>query len=196
MVSPTTPPGIIRFGPFELDPVNHELRKRGHLIRLRPQALAVLQLLADRAGQIVSREEIHQHIWGNETFVDFERGINFSINQIRAALGDGRLSGCGHSPIPLHWHFVAAADQSDGMASIADGLWRFGNSKIERYDPDKEGSYYLSKLAAHPNGDILFGNLERLEFRGPSDLIEAAAANPYVPEHLKGKASGKYLVVR
>ena len=48
----------------------------------------MLLLLTERAGQIVSREEIHQRIWGNDTFVDFERGINFSINQIRAALGD------------------------------------------------------------------------------------------------------------
>ena len=109
---------------------------------------------------------------------------------------EGRLSGCGHSDIRLHWHFVAASDQSEGMATIANHLWQFGNSKIERYDPHQEGSYYLSKLAAHPNGDILFDNLERMEFRGPSDLIAAANANPYVPEHLKGKASGQYLVVR
>jgi DNA-binding winged helix-turn-helix (wHTH) protein/TolB-like protein len=88
MDSPATHPGSIRFGPFALDPTNRELRKRGHLVRLRPQQLAVLLLLVERAGQIVSREEIHQHIWGNDTFVDFERGINFSINQIRAALGD------------------------------------------------------------------------------------------------------------
>jgi len=88
MASLGTPPGIIRFGPFALDPSNRELRKRGSLVRLQPQQLAVLLLLIERAGQIVSREEIHQHIWGNETFVDFERGINFSINQIRAALGD------------------------------------------------------------------------------------------------------------
>ena len=88
MGSPGTHPGLIRFGPFALDPASRELRKRGHLIRLRPQALAVLLLLAERAGQIVSREEIHQRIWGTDTFVDFERGINFSINQIRAALGD------------------------------------------------------------------------------------------------------------
>src|ERR1700757_2710360 len=88
MASPTTRPGLIRFGPFALDPTSCELRKRGHLIRLQPQQFAVLLLLTERAGQIVSREEIHQHIWGNDTFVDFERGINFSINQIRAALGD------------------------------------------------------------------------------------------------------------
>lgn len=48
----------------------------------------MLLLLVEHAGQIVAREEIHQHIWGNDTFVDFERGINFAINQIRAALGD------------------------------------------------------------------------------------------------------------
>src|SRR5215472_7907620 len=88
MVSSGTQPRIIRFGPFELDLANRELRKRGYLVKLQPQQFAVLQLLVECAGQIVSREEIHQHIWGSDTFVDFERGINFAINQIRAALGD------------------------------------------------------------------------------------------------------------
>jgi Tol biopolymer transport system component/DNA-binding winged helix-turn-helix (wHTH) protein len=88
MASPGTQSGIIRFGPFELDPANRELRRRGTVVKLQPQQFAVLLLLVERAGQVVSREEIHQHIWGNDTFVDFERGINFSINQIRAALGD------------------------------------------------------------------------------------------------------------
>jgi Tol biopolymer transport system component/DNA-binding winged helix-turn-helix (wHTH) protein len=87
MASPGTQQGIIRFGPFELDPVNRELRKRGIPVKLQPQQFAVLFMLAQHAGQIVSRDEIHQHIWG-DTFVDFDRGINFSINQIRAALGD------------------------------------------------------------------------------------------------------------
>jgi DNA-binding winged helix-turn-helix (wHTH) protein len=88
MASPGTQSGIIRFGPFELDPANRELRKRGNVIKLRPQQVAVLLLMVERDGQIVSREEIHQCVWGNDTFVDFERGINFAINQIRAALGD------------------------------------------------------------------------------------------------------------
>jgi DNA-binding winged helix-turn-helix (wHTH) protein len=79
---------IIRFGPFHLHPANRELFKSGNPVRLQPQQFAVLLFLVERAGQIVSREEIHQHIWGNDTFVDFERGINFAINQIRAALGD------------------------------------------------------------------------------------------------------------
>jgi DNA-binding winged helix-turn-helix (wHTH) protein len=88
MGAPGTQQGIIRFGPFELDSVNRELRKNGISVKLQPQQFAVLLLLTERAGQVVSREEIHQRIWGNDTFVDFERGINYSINQIRAALGD------------------------------------------------------------------------------------------------------------
>ena len=92
MVSPGTQSGVIRFGPFEFDPDNRELRKGRIAVRLQPQQFAILALLVQRAGQIVSREDIHQHIWGSDTFVDFERGINFSINQIRAALGDSAES--------------------------------------------------------------------------------------------------------
>ena len=88
MASPGAQSGVIRFGPFELDAANCELRNRGIAVKLRPQQFAVLLMLARRAGQLVSRDEIHRHIWGTDTFVDFERGINFSINQIRAALGD------------------------------------------------------------------------------------------------------------
>jgi Tol biopolymer transport system component len=92
MASPGTQSGVIRFGPFEFDPDNRELRKGRIAVRLQPQQFAILALLVQRAGQIVSREEIHQHVWGSDTFVDFERGINFSINQIRAALGDSAES--------------------------------------------------------------------------------------------------------
>jgi Tol biopolymer transport system component/DNA-binding winged helix-turn-helix (wHTH) protein len=88
MASPHTQQGTIRFGQFELDPATRELRKSGGVVKLQRQQFAVLLLLVERAGQIVSREDIHQHIWGSDTFVDFERGINFAINQIRVALED------------------------------------------------------------------------------------------------------------
>ena len=115
MASPTTQPGLIRFGPFALDPTSRELRKRGHLIRLQPQQIAVLLLLTERAGQIVSREEIHQHIWGDDTFVDFERGINFSINQIRAALGDDADKPRYVETIPRRgYRFICPVEVSEG----------------------------------------------------------------------------------
>ena len=79
---------IIRFGVFELNPLTGELRKTGHRISLRPQAARLLALLARRPGQILTREELKDEIWGKETFVDFEHGLNFGIRQIREALGD------------------------------------------------------------------------------------------------------------
>ena len=67
----------LRFGPFELDPVQRELRQCGKVVKLQQQQVSVLLLLVERAGLIVSREEIHQRIWGGDTFVDFERGSIF-----------------------------------------------------------------------------------------------------------------------
>src|SRR5438445_8945236 len=78
----------LRFGVFELDPATGELRKSGRAVRLRPQAAKILVLLASRPGQLVTREDLREKIWGNETFVDFEHGLNLCVKEVRAALGD------------------------------------------------------------------------------------------------------------
>ena len=88
MASPAQPSRMIRFGAFELDVANGELRKAGVSLKIHPQPLRVLLLLAERPGEAVTREEIQRCLWGDNTFVDFERGINFCVNQIRATLGD------------------------------------------------------------------------------------------------------------
>lgn len=81
-------PSILRFGAFELHSKTGELRHHGDLIRLAPQPFKVLELLARRSGNVVTRAEIREHIWCGDTFVDFEQGLNFCIRQIREALGD------------------------------------------------------------------------------------------------------------
>jgi TolB-like protein len=78
----------LRFATFELDPSKSELRQRGDLVRLAPQPLKVLEILARRAGEVVTRQEIREHVWCGETFVDFEQGLNFCVRQVREALGD------------------------------------------------------------------------------------------------------------
>jgi TolB-like protein/Tfp pilus assembly protein PilF len=88
VASPVPDSPHVRFGPFELDPSAGRLLKSGIPLKLQPQPFRVLLLLTSRAGQVVTREEIQSHLWGDSTFVDFERGINFSINQIRAVLCD------------------------------------------------------------------------------------------------------------
>src|SRR5580704_12096728 len=77
----------IRFGAYELDQDAMELRKDGAPIRLQEQPFRVLALLAERPGQIVTREELREQIWGN-TFVDFDQSLNKAINRIREALND------------------------------------------------------------------------------------------------------------
>jgi TolB-like protein/DNA-binding winged helix-turn-helix (wHTH) protein/Flp pilus assembly protein TadD len=83
------PPGpTLRFAAFELRLDTGELRREGAAVRLRPQSLQVLALLAERSGQLVTREDIQARVWGDGTLVDFEQGLNHCIKEIRAALGD------------------------------------------------------------------------------------------------------------
>jgi eukaryotic-like serine/threonine-protein kinase len=88
MMSSAPTGSMISFGAFELDVANGELRKAGVSLKIHPQPFRVLILLAERTGKIVTRNEIQHCLWSDSTFVDYERGINFCINQIRGVLGD------------------------------------------------------------------------------------------------------------
>jgi len=79
---------LLRFGVFELNVTTEELRKSGTLIRLAPQPLKLLALLARRSGQVVTRDEIQRALWEGKTYVDFEQGMNHCVKQIRNALSD------------------------------------------------------------------------------------------------------------
>ncbi|HTV65773.1 MAG TPA: winged helix-turn-helix domain-containing protein, partial [Bryocella sp.] len=79
---------LLRFGVFELNLDTLELRKSGTLVKLPPQPFKLLVLLASHAGQIVTREEIEEQLWDDDTHVDFEHGVNKCIKQIRSVLGD------------------------------------------------------------------------------------------------------------
>jgi TolB-like protein/DNA-binding winged helix-turn-helix (wHTH) protein/Flp pilus assembly protein TadD len=79
---------VVRFGIFELNLATGELRKTGMTVKLRPQAAKILCMLVRQRGQLVSREELREQVWGNETFVDFGHGLNLCIQQVRAVLDD------------------------------------------------------------------------------------------------------------
>lgn len=77
---------VILFGDFELDDQTLELRRDGKLKRIQQQPARVLAFLLGHRGSLVTREQIRLAIWGENTFVDFEQGLNFCIRQIRLAL--------------------------------------------------------------------------------------------------------------
>ena len=73
------PSPILRFDVFELDSGAGELRRNGDRIKLPPQPFKVLELLARRSGEVLTRNEIRERVWSDDTFVDFEQGLNFCI---------------------------------------------------------------------------------------------------------------------
>jgi DNA-binding winged helix-turn-helix (wHTH) protein len=93
---------LLKFGVFELNLDTEELRKFGTPIKLRPQPFRLLALLASCSGQIVTREEIKEQLWGEETYVDFEHGMNKCVKQIRTALGDDANKPVYIETVPRH----------------------------------------------------------------------------------------------
>ncbi len=78
----------VRIGAFELDVKAGELHKAGQKIRLQEQPFQILQMLVERAGEVVTREEIQTKLWPNDTVVEFDHGINTAIRKLRTALDD------------------------------------------------------------------------------------------------------------
>lgn len=87
-VATPTKPKIIGFGAYEFNPESKELRKAGIRVRLEGQPLAILQILLDRPGELVTREELQKILWPGNTFVDFEHSLNAAVKRLRAALKD------------------------------------------------------------------------------------------------------------
>jgi TolB-like protein/DNA-binding winged helix-turn-helix (wHTH) protein/Tfp pilus assembly protein PilF len=86
-------PSLVRFGLFELDLESCELRKKGRLVPLRQQAVTILEMLVQQPGRLVTREQIRERLWGSDTVVEFDQGLNNCIRGIRTALQD-----TAHSP--------------------------------------------------------------------------------------------------
>ena len=74
--------GQVKFGVFELDLTSGELRKGGTRIRLQEQPFQVLKALVEKPDSVVSREELQQKLWPDETFVDFEDGLSTAVRKI------------------------------------------------------------------------------------------------------------------
>ena len=81
-------PSVIRFGPFTFDGRSIELRNGPTRLRTPDQSLAILQALLEHPGEVVTREALRDRLWGPDTFVDFEAGLNAAVRRLREALHD------------------------------------------------------------------------------------------------------------
>ena len=79
---------MVRFGAYEFNPDSRELRKEGMRVRLEGQPVAILNMLLERPGELVTREELQKKLWPGDTFVDFEHSLNAAVKRLRAGLND------------------------------------------------------------------------------------------------------------
>ena len=116
------------FGVFEFDSDTGELSKNGRAVALEPQPAKALALLVARAGDIVTREELRDAVWGADTHVDFDRGIAYCLSQIRTALGDSGENPRFVQTIPRRGiKFLAPVSQDPGPRTQAPAAKTFNN---------------------------------------------------------------------
>ncbi len=105
----------MRFGVFELDLTSGELRKSGVKVRLQEQPFRLLKALVERPGELVSREELQQRLWPDQTFVNFEDGLSTAARKIRQALGDSASNPRFIETLPKRgYRFVAPVSGLNG----------------------------------------------------------------------------------
>ena len=114
-------PGVVfRFGPFELDVAEKELRRQGTRVKLQGQPFVVLRRLLENGNRLVSREELRRELWPEDTFVDFEHSLNEAVNKVRFALGDSASKPRFVETVPRNgYRFIAPIERSGDVPAPA-----------------------------------------------------------------------------
>jgi TolB-like protein/DNA-binding winged helix-turn-helix (wHTH) protein len=148
-----------RFDAFELYPSSGELRKHGHRIRVQEQPFRILCLLVEHSGELITREEIRENLWGSDTFVDFDRSLNKAIVKLRQALADDADAPRFIETLPKRgYRFLVPVEV------VADGLGGDGRSNASP-----------KTTSGHENqADVAIGS-ETIVSGGPAEIAVDAA---------------------
>jgi Tol biopolymer transport system component/DNA-binding winged helix-turn-helix (wHTH) protein len=116
------PEKIVRFGPFETNLHTGETRKYGIRIRLGGQPTQILTTLLERPGKVITREELRHQLWADDTFVEFENGLNNAVKKLRSALGDSADKPLYVETLPrVGYRFIAPIEPSADRAAANGG---------------------------------------------------------------------------
>ena len=182
---------VLRFGAFELELYNMELRKQGVRIKLQEQPLKVLQLLLNHAGQIVTREQLRSHIWPANTFVEFDHGLYSAMARLREALGDSKESPRFIETVARRgYRFIAPVSSSVTETVFTERIRAEPSAKrLRRVAASTTvgllGGAALLSIVVGAN----FGN-SRDWFRRPNSTIRSLAVLPL--ENLSGDPAQEY----
>jgi DNA-binding winged helix-turn-helix (wHTH) protein len=131
---PASPARRVRFSVFELDLEARELRKRGVKVRLPEQPFQVLELLLERNGQVVTRQELRERLWSTDTFVDFDLSLNSAVRKLREALGDSAEHPAFVETVPRRgYRFIAPLEPLTAGNGTAPSPRRVSRSGLDGY---------------------------------------------------------------
>jgi TolB-like protein/DNA-binding winged helix-turn-helix (wHTH) protein/Tfp pilus assembly protein PilF len=120
-----------QFGVFELNPSSGELLKHGTRIKLQDQPTRVLTVLLEHAGEIVTREQLREKLWGHDTFVDYDHSLNISINKLREVLSDSAASPRYIETVPKRgYRFIAPVRTAAAEGTSAQPAATFPSSPM------------------------------------------------------------------
>jgi DNA-binding winged helix-turn-helix (wHTH) protein/Tol biopolymer transport system component len=113
---------VCRFGPFEVDFSNSKLLKSGIPIRVQDQPLLILEVLLEKPGEIVTREQLRERLWASETFVDFERSLNAAVAKLRQVLSDSAERPLYIETVARKGYRFIAPVKRDATESVAEQI--------------------------------------------------------------------------
>ena len=157
MAAPQNNRRVARFGVFEVDLSAGELRKSGVKLRLQGQPFQVLALLLERAGEVVTREELQQKLWPSDTFVDFDHSLNTAINKVREVLGDSASSPRYVETLARRgYRFIAPvqAPVQSGAPSDTSRAHHGAGAEVRATTSRASSDFALSSSAFHPELEI------------------------------------------
>jgi TolB-like protein/DNA-binding winged helix-turn-helix (wHTH) protein/Flp pilus assembly protein TadD len=113
-MKPSPRTSVARFGTFEVLFDSGEVRRAGMKIRVQQQPLKLLQILLERPGEVVSREQLRNRLWASESFGDFDQAVNIAIGKLRSALGDSAENPRYIETLPKRgYRFIAEVSMGD-----------------------------------------------------------------------------------
>ena len=122
---------VLRFGYYEVDLRTAELHRAGMRVRLHGQPFQVLAMLLERRGDVVTREELKQRLWPEDTFVDFDHSLNTAINKLREALGDSADNPRFVETLPRRGYRFIAPVSATGVANAPGAISAVSRSEAE-----------------------------------------------------------------